>query len=123
MVPVGVGRFGSAGKNGKHKPDIKCPASEFSACYAFVNKVWHEITHEVIEEVPEESSDYDKALAAVRSASGASKKTKWVTVDGPGTGVGNEFYLQNRTHGTYYVCVDQGEVTACSLCTEEIPDV
>lgn len=119
MVPLGVGCFGTAGKNQKHKANIKCPSCEYLVCFAFVNSVWHEVTREVLDKAPEGSSDYDKALAAVRSASGASNTAKWAIVSGPETGVGNEFYLQNKTHGTYYVCVDQGEVTACSPCTEE----
>ncbi len=118
MVPIGVGCFGTAGKKQKHKANIKCPPGEYAVCFAFVNSEWHEVTREILDEAPEGSSDYDKALAAVRSASGASNKTKWAIVAGPETGVGNEFYLHNKTRGTYYVCVDQGEVTA-SLCTEE----
>jgi len=40
----------------------------------------------------------------------------WKYVDGPETGVGTEFYLTHKDAGTYYVCIDQGEVTACQPC-------
>ena len=38
----------------------------------------------------------------------------WEYVDGPETGVGIEFYLSHKEAGTFYVCIDQGEVTVCS---------
>ncbi len=113
MVPIGVGSLGTAGKHGRHKANTKCPSSEYAVCYAFVNKEWHEVIRE-----PLVVSDFDKAVAAACAASGASSKTKWSAVDGPTTGVGNEFYLHSKKHGTYYICVDQGEVTSCSPCAD-----
>ena len=57
-------------------------------------------------------SDYDKAFKAVVDAVGCNRRG-WETTSGPETGVGVEFYFTHNKHGTYYVCVDQGEVTAC----------
>jgi hypothetical protein len=56
-------------------------------------------------------NDYDLALSAVKFKTSITRG--WECVDGPITGVGNEFYFRSKTAGTYYVCVDQGEVISC----------
>lgn len=59
-----------------------------------------------------EASDYSKAIRAVAAATGTGT-ANWESAEGPYTGVGNEFFFHNEDHGTYYVCVDQGEITSC----------
>jgi hypothetical protein len=56
-------------------------------------------------------NDYDLALTEVKETTNVTRG--WRSVHGPLTGVGNEFYFQSKIAGTYYVCVDQGEVTVC----------
>lgn len=56
-------------------------------------------------------NDYDLALSAVKSKTSITRG--WKCVDGPTTGVGNEFYFISKIAGIYYVCVDQGEVISC----------
>jgi hypothetical protein len=60
---------------------------------------------------PRLASDHALALDSVTMATGMSRG--WESVNGLETGVGNEFYFEHPKAGTYYVCVDQGEVTAC----------
>lgn len=61
-----------------------------------------------------EPSDYAKARDAVACQTGT-RVESWKAVNGPETGVGNEFYFEsdNPNLGVWYVCVDQGDVTAC----------
>lgn len=54
------------------------------------------------------------AVAAVAEAS-QSDEEDWEFIDGPETGVGNEFWLEHSSGETAYVCVDQGEVVSCTF--------
>lgn len=42
--------------------------------------------------------------------------SNWEHTSGPETGVGSEYWLVNETDGLQaYVCIDQGELTECSV--------
>ena len=64
----------------------------------------------------DDQSDRTLALRAVKKDAGVGP---WRDMDGPTTGVGNEFWFARtkdpaEVTDIYYVCVDQGEVCACS---------
>lgn len=69
---------------------------------------------ESLEEPVEGLGDSALAAAAVAAAS-QSDEGSWTFTDGCGTGVGNEFWLEDRSGRTAYVCVDQGEVVALTF--------
>jgi hypothetical protein len=64
------------------------------------------------------TNDYDEALTALVKETGSTKRG-WSLTSGPETGVGVEYYFTHKQHGTYYVCVDQGEVTSLTEISEE----
>jgi hypothetical protein len=53
-------------------------------------------------------TDHDLAVMAVGAGD-------WQLGDGPTTGVGNEMWFHSKDGATAYVCVDQGQVTACEI--------
>lgn len=61
------------------------------------------------------------ACRAVANETGTAARN-WKSTDGPLTGVGSEYYLVHPRAGTWYVCVDQLDVTSCVKVSEEYDD-